>query len=305
VADRSVVLHSDSGSWPLARPWVPLSADPVDERPTTRAVIAVESQRPIAPPPPVTGLPTLTIGPATAWLEAGVGLLRGASGCWGRLDLELLRGTLFADPQVGDAATADLYAMLTIASALLLGRMGRAVIHAGAIVAPDGRGWLVVGDARSGKSTTCVSLASAGCGLLSDDQVVLSTDGPSLVVEGWLRPVHLDEGWGEGIPQGPRQTLHPAALGAVAPCRVAPLAGTVHTVVDPAQPTRVSRLSAGDGFTGLVRQSPWLLADRVSAPALVDLLSRVARLPRLSLRLGLDTFGRPERIRALLTPALS
>ncbi len=63
-------------------------------------------------------------------------------------------------------------------------------------------------------------------------------------------------------------------------------------------------MAAGDAFTGLVRQSPWLLADRVVAPSLADILSAVARLPRFSLRLGLDTFGRPDRLRALLTPAL-
>ena len=144
--------------------------------------------------------------------------MRGATACWGRLDLEALRATLWADLAAGEAAGADVYAMLTIASALLLGRMRRPLIHAGAVVAPDGKGWLVVGDARSGKSTTCVSLASSGWGLLSDDQVVLTPNGPTLEVEGWLRPVHLDEGWNEGVPRGRRRTVHPAELGGGATC---------------------------------------------------------------------------------------
>jgi hypothetical protein len=295
LADRSLV-----------HPWVPLSCDPAEAGAPPHAVVAVEPMQSPTPASGQLGPPTLRIGPVGAWLEAGSAnpVLRGTTAGWGRIDLTTLHSTLWADLEAGEAAGADLYAMLTIASALLLGRMSRALIHAGAVVAPDGRGWLVVGDARSGKSTACVSLASTGCGLLSDDQVVLTLNGRRLEVEGWLRPVHLDEGWDEGIPRGRRRTTHPSELGGGTTRRVVPLAGTVHTSVDAAQPTRVSEIPAGDAFTGLVRQSPWLLADRVVARSLVDMLSGVAQLPRFALRLGLDTFGRSDRLHTLLTPAL-
>jgi hypothetical protein len=306
LADGSLELRSDARCWALVRPWVPASCDPVAGDRPSRAGIAVKASQSPGGPDAGAGPPTLRVGPVGAWLDpaAASAILRGATACRGRLDLGSLHATLRADLNGGAAAGADLYAMLTIAAALLLGRMTRALIHAGAVVAPDGRGWLVLGDARSGKSTACVSLASAGWRLLSDDQVVLTPTGPSHEVEGWLRPVHLDEGWDEGVPRGRRRTVPPEELGAALTSGVVPLAGTVHTSVDPGQPTSVSGVYAADAFAGLVRQSPWLLADAPVAPALADLLSGVARLPRVSLRLGADTFGRPDRVRALLTDAL-
>ena len=70
---------------------------------------------------------------------------------------------LRVDPAIGPSAATDLYSMLTISAALLCAGLGRALLHAAAVVAPDGTAWLLVGDARSGKSTTCANLAR-GCG---------------------------------------------------------------------------------------------------------------------------------------------
>src|SRR5207245_6776974 len=83
------------------------------------------------------------------------------------------RARLWVDPAPEPEAAGDVYSMLTVATALLLAGLGRALVHAAAVVHPDGGAWLLVGDARSGKSTTCATLVSAGWGYLSDDQVVL------------------------------------------------------------------------------------------------------------------------------------
>lgn len=302
LADGSAILKTASTCWPHTRAWLPLSCTEFSEHGTARATLAVEALTASADPRVPESEPTVRVGEVRAWIdhEQGHAALRGRSRTRGSIDLRSLTGHLHVDLDSGERAGTDLYSMLTIASALLLGRMGCVLIHAGAVVARDGRGWLVVGDARSGKSTTCVSLAACGLGLLSDDQVVLRPSGDAVQVEGWLRPLHLDEGWERGVPQGQRRTLHPSAFGQDGSPRHVPVSGTIHTAVEADAPTRVTELSAADAFTRLVRQSPWLLADRAVAPAVVETLTRVAGLPRLSLRLGLDTFGRPERMRELL-----
>ena len=252
--------------------------------------------------------PTLRIGNVRAWLDgkADTAILVGGSSAVGGIDLSGHRARLVVSPGAGEAAAAELQPMLTIAAALLLGRIGRILLHAGAVVATDGRAWLVVGDARSGKSTTCVSLAASGWGLLSDDQVVLQGSGEGdLRVEGWRRPLHLDEGWDRRRPTGSRKTVAPAALGLRLAAGPIELAGTLHTSVAAARPTTAATLSAGDAFIGLVRQSPWLLADRAAAPAIVDRLSALARLPRLTLSLGCDTFGQPDALRAVVEHGLT
>jgi len=95
---------------------------------------------------------------------------------------------------------------------MLVGRLGGALIHGGAIVDDDGGAWLLVGDSHAGKTTTCVSLVDAGWRYLADDQVVLRRDGAnSLVVEGWPREPHLDAGWTSGTITGQRIAFDLAA----------------------------------------------------------------------------------------------
>src|SRR5439155_7437348 len=185
------------------------------------------------------------------------------------------------------------YSMLTVSAALLLAGLGRALVHAAAVVAPDGDAWLLAGDARAGKSTTCATLASAGWGYLSDDQVVLTGREDGIEVEGWLRPFHLDGETGE------RREVAPAELGLGGGWRrTARLAGAIFPVVAPAEPTLLTPVAAADALARLVRQTPWLLACRRTAPAVLALLTRAVADGAFSLRLGRDTY----RDAAILTP---
>ncbi|KPJ97147.1 MAG: hypothetical protein AMS20_17580 [Gemmatimonas sp. SG8_28] len=283
LADGSAVVETDPSCWPYVEPWIPLHCAELESDAAARATLTVAPLPARTSPPDPAGDATVRVGDS--------------------IDLRGPTGELYVDLDDHERARGDVYSMLTVASALVLGRLGCVLIHAGAVIARDGRSWLVVGDARSGKSTTCVSLAACGLDLLSDDQVVLRADGDDVQVEGWLRPVHLDDGWDRKIPVGERRTIHPSALGRWEDIRVAPVAGTIHTAVEPDTPTHVTDLSAADAFARLVRQSPWLLADRGVASAVVATLTRVAGLPRHVLHLGRDTFGRPERLRATL-PAI-
>src|SRR5437773_2182067 len=143
----------------------------------------------------------------------------------------------------------------TVPAALLCAGLGRALLHAAAVVAPDGTAWLLVGDARSGKSTTCANLArgGGGWGYLSDDQTVLAATEQGIMVEGWPRAFHLDEAWERGEVSGRRRAIEPAAVGIGDRRRLAPLAGILLPVVRPDQPTTLAPVSAGQALAELVR----------------------------------------------------
>jgi hypothetical protein len=306
LADHSLLLHADSHCWPLVRRWLPLNCDAVRDEPAARASITIgpmgdgpREQRPNKPS-------ALRLGQVHAWMddENRAALLCGTTDSVGRVDLESLDARLELDVGAEPHVREDAYSMLTVSAALLLGRMGRALIHAAAVADPSGRSWLIVGDAGSGKSTTCVGLAGDGHQLLSDDQVILSSADGNVTVEGWVRPLHLDEGWEAGAPTGQRRTVEPSELGLAFSPSVGTVMGTLHPAIAAEQPTGVTSIPAAEAFTNLVRQSPWLLADRLAAEAVVGILSAAARLPSYALSLGLDTYGRGPKLRSLLDSAL-
>ena len=296
VEDDALELTLETPLWPLVERWLPLGlAPPAGGEAPSRATIELRAaDTPLRHP---TAQPMLTLDRVRAWPDDRRGtLLRGglpASG--GVVSLDVGRARLYADPAQHGVAAADVYSMLTVSAALLLTSLGRALVHAAAVVDPDGAAWILAGDARSGKSTTCVTLASAGWEYLSDDQVVLTADGADGVrVSGWLRPFHLDRGGRE--PTGERREVLPSELGLTRWRRSAPLAGVILPVVLASQPTRLVPLPAADALAGLVRQSPWLLACPRAAPRVFALLTQAVGGVSYRLELGLDTFRRPSEL---------
>jgi hypothetical protein len=304
TSDGTLRLVLDRALVTLAERWVPQQLGDAASHRATGALIDVRCSGRAAPRSPA--LATFSLGSVRAWVDERRAVVRlggvlPSSG--GAVSLASRRARLSVDPARGDRAATDLYSMLTIAAALLVAGLGRALVHAAAVLGPDGAAWLLVGDARAGKSTTCANLARAGRSYLSDDQVLLAATEQGIVVEGLLRTFHLDEGWERGEVSGRRRAIHPAALGLGDRQRLAPLAGIVLPVVEPAQPTTFAPISAGQALAGLVRQSPWLLAHRTIAEPGIMLLSRAAQRPAFSLTLGLDTYRDPARLGALFTAA--
>jgi len=297
VADGAVRLALERSLYPVAERWIPQRLGEACDAPA-RATISVRAASVALRHP--TDAPTLTLGRVAAWVKQGqeraAVVLRGvALSSGGVLSFDPGRARLQVDPAQAADAAADLYSMLTVSAALLLASQGRALVHAAAVVAPDGGGWLLAGDARSGKSTTCATLASAGWGYLSDDQVVLTGREDGIEVEGWLRPFHLD---GE---TGVRREVAAAELGLRGGWRrTARLAGAIFPVVSAADPTLLTPLSPADALARLVRQTPWLLAQRPTAPAVLALLTRAVRGGAFSLRLGSDTYRDAARLAACL-----
>jgi len=300
VADGAVRLALERSLYPLAERWIPRGlGEPRGV--SARGTISVRACRASLRRP--TEPATLALDRVAAWVDQGgaTAVLRGAvPSSGGVLSLAAGRGRLQVDPARAQEAAGDLYSMLTISAALLLARLERALVHAAAVVAPDGRAWLLAGDARSGKSTTCATLAAAGWGYVSDDQVVLAARPDGVEVEGWLRPFHLDRNGDGGEPTGERREVTPAELGLPAWRRTARLAGVILPTVAAGEPTVLTPAPAADALAGLVRQSPWLLACRDAAPAVLALLGRAVAGGAFSLRLGRDTYRDPARLAACL-----
>ena len=329
-ADGRLVLESAPELRHLVEPWVPLTARRLESSskqvsPTSdqaASVLRVEpaaSSRNEPPEEPA----TLEMESVRAWVRGDSTFLLGGE-TWGEVDLFTGKADLFVvHGGEKEGAGEEVFWLLSLASALLLGRLGRCLLHAGAIADKEGMVWLVAADGGSGKSTICANFVRAGWGCLSDDHVVLIGDEEGLEVQGWLRPFGLDEAWPSGSPTGRKVRVDLAALGerstfptsgrlkgvlvperggcveshvrgkrrpdsregmsAVASGKKHFAAGPGNTVVEPMRPAEILPV--------LIRQAGWLVADRQCAPASLRLLERAASLPAYRLRLGHDAFS--------------
>lgn len=311
--DRAVVLQVDPGLEPWVDRWRPLLVPDSDTVPAGQgAIIRVVrgSKTDVGAPEGVpAGEPQLKLGAVELHAHGADVLLMCSRSSHVRARIRLrnrqARIEVLSEAQSPDEETVwETYSMLTLAAALLLGRLERAVVHAGAVVAPDGGAWLLAGDTHAGKSTTCASLIARGWSYLSDDHVVVWRSGEDVLAAGWLRPFHLDAGWTRGSPTGERAPADPMTLGPGRPLASANVRGVLLPGIKPELPTQLSVASPGDALAALIRQSPWLMADAASAPGVLELFRSIVAMPRFRLRLGLDVYGRPEELEGRLIDLL-
>ena len=306
LADGSLQLHVERRLLPLLRGWLPLVPDSAAPPSGDAVILQVVS---CSAPGTLSrsSLPAIRFGSASGWIEEEHGVaLQGAGGCTGHVDLSRARAELrVPESPAGSGAVAEgLHEVATLASGLLLARLGRTFAHAAGVVDPGGGAWLLVGDSHAGKSTTCINLVSAGWEYLSDDHVVLHRDEQTghFVVEGWPRPFNLDVGWDAGAPRGRRIAVDPNTRWPGRWRRLAPLAGILFPRVEAESRSALERLHPADALSRLLRAMPWLFFDRHSARGLLACLQAIALKPAFSLRLGLDTYRDTERLLACLAP---
>ena len=337
--DRGLRLEIEPALLPLLAGWAPVA--------TSSAPLEAVPSGPVATPPPmpIPGVggslvrvvrhrcprpeapaaePDVRHGSATGWVDddTETALVHGAAGGWARV----IPSQGFAEvvaPPFGSAdpselandrapefvqAAADLRAMCTIAVALLAGRREGVLVAASAVIAPDGGGWLVVGEANSGKSTTVAHLVTAGWGYLADEEVLLHAgNGGNVWLEGWPRALPMDGAWPYGralasIAGRSRSSGESGGLARARWRRTAPLAGILATQLAPDLPTQLLPATADASLASLVRATPWLLADQGSTRYELGLLRSAARVPTWGLRLGRDTHGDVARLAKCLRP---
>lgn len=111
-------------------------------------------------------------------------------------------------------AEDDMVSGLLIATALpaVLWMRRDAVLHAAAVVSPDGFALALAGVSGIGKSTVTRQLLAAGAGLLADDTIRLSGSGGRVDASG------LPGGYHFAPPDGPTRLFHPIAAPQRVPC---------------------------------------------------------------------------------------
>jgi hypothetical protein len=292
VEDGALVVEADRGAWGAVEPWIPLAARTPATDGDAAARIRVESTPPDAAVP--AGEPVLELRSVQGWVLPGERVVLAEPGgrIGGTVDLAGRSASVGIDPDADPGTLGvEVFSTLTIAAALLLTRLERALVHAAAVVAPGGGAWLLAGGSFSGKTTTCVNLIRGGWDYLADDHVVLSPDAAGGIrVEGWPRRFNLDHGYEGGASLGVRSRVDPGGFGPGRLRAAAPLAGVLFPRVEAEHPTALAPLHPAGALAFLLRHTPWLLADAGGARPVLELLQRAARLPAYELRLGRDCY---------------
>lgn len=175
---------------------------------------------------------------------------------------------------------------LLVALLFVLRRLGWYHAHGAALIDAAGRGWMFVGNSKTGKSTTTALLASCGWAVSTDDIAFLEHDGAKVAVRGFRSPIALRDGGRDllaargHLPEGGSEMARrmktgytPEALGGrwtetvVPSILLFPTIGT-HTSIEPMRPSAV--------LSELVIWSRWVLYETLHAQQHLDLLGQLA-----------------------------
>lgn len=186
-------------------------------------------------------------------------------------------------------------------------RAGHYHVHAGTAVDPSGRGWMLIGDSTSGKSTTTALLATRGWQVSTDDIAFLTARGERAAVVGFrsqiaLRPgglALLGQAGGIAMPQRGKTGYWPEDLGATWVQTIEPeiivftSIGGTRTKLEPMATVEVIRL--------LLRGSLWVMFEERAAQEHLDLLAQLGRQSRCFRgTLAPDLFSAPGALEDLL-----
>jgi hypothetical protein len=242
--------------------------------------------------------PAFELESLRVWVDGDAAIGAGEA-AFGGIDLARLRASVGVTASSAQALT-EVFWLLTASAALLLGRLGCALLHAGAVVDGQGRAWLLVGSGGSGKTTACANLMRTGWRCLADDHVVLSREaGGEIWAHGLARAFGLDAGWPEDESLGEKRRVDPLTIAADGLVPSAPVAGVLLPSISK-EPTTFEPAGEAETLGQLLRQSPWLTIDRAKAKPLMDLLGAAARGKNGHLRLGPEAFRDPAPIAAAL-----
>ena len=191
---------------------------------------------------------------------------------------------------------------------VLLRRIGWFHLHAATAIDPDGRGWLVAGNAEAGKSTTAALFAASGWRVGTDDAAFLERHGERIVVHTCHAPIALRKGGrrllakagGIALPARGKVGFWPEDLGGVWTPMVDPEIIIFTSVGDTR--TAAEPLPRSAAVAELVRWSAWVMLELALAQSHLDVLTRLTHQARCyRVTLGSDLFARPNRLIELVT----
>jgi len=219
------------------------------------------------------------------------------------------RATVQMTPEAVAALETAERAFLLVTLLFVLRRVGWYHIHCAALVDPRGRGWLLVGQSCSGKSTTSALLASHGWSVSTDDIGFLSHsrgEGSKGSVEGFRSPIALRDGGqallgkagGIDLSRRGKTGFDVEDLGARWVSRVTP---EFLLFTSTGTTTSVTALGPRAVINHLIESSLWVLFELVHAQEHLDALARIATQSRaFSATLGPDLFANPDLLQELV-----
>lgn len=186
-------------------------------------------------------------------------------------------------------------------------RSGHYHVHAGTAIDSSGRGWMLIGDSCSGKSTTTALLAARGWQVSTDDIAFLTSRGGRAAVVGFRSPIALRPGGlsllgrAGGIPLQSRGKtgFWPEELGATWVQTIEPEV-LVFTSVG-GERTKLERMSTSDVIAQLLQWSLWVMFEPTAAQEHLDLLAQLGRQARCyRATLAPDLFDAPGALEDFL-----
>jgi hypothetical protein len=188
-----------------------------------------------------------------------------------------------------------------------LRRVGWYHIHGAALVDPAGRGWLLVGHAKSGKSTTSALLARNGWSVTTDDIGFAAKTDDDVRLHGYFCPIGLREGGyallgatgGIDFARRGKMGFYPQDLGGSWVPTVQPEILLFPSV---GEKTSVEPLGARQAMNALIDSSIWVLFETTHAQEHLDALSRLVKQSRcFKATLGPDLFDNPALLQELVS----
>ncbi len=193
--------------------------------------------------------------------------------------------------------------------AFLMRRVGLHHIHSATLRDPSGRGWLLTGQSRSGKSTTTSLLARQGWAVGTDDIAFLTVGATRETTDlvAWRERLAIRDdavaaiGYEGGTALETRgKTGWSAEELGVEVARITPERLAFPTV-NASAVTSVVPISAKAALLRLMESSPWVGFEADLADEHLGLMTRlVKQAPAFELMLGRDFLARPELLTELV-----
>ncbi|MGH7582293.1 MAG: hypothetical protein ACREL5_03595 [Gemmatimonadales bacterium] len=196
---------------------------------------------------------------------------------------------------------------LLITLIFLWKRHGYYHVHAATAIDPHGRGWMLIGNSCSGKSTTTALLASRGWQVSTDDIAFLTSGGDRAAVRGFRSRVALRAGGYELLqrPGGTALTSRrktgfwPEELGATWIPVVKPDIILFTSVAG--ERTMFRAATPQEIMQELLQWSLWVMFESTNAQEHLDLLAQLGRQAKCyRATFAPDLFAAPEGLEAFL-----
>ena len=196
----------------------------------------------------------------------------------------------------------------------IMHRLGYFELHAAASAYRE-HGYLFLGSSGSGKTSTMLSLIASGWNYLSDDAIAVSADPEGQI---WaralrrsfsLKPDHLERDptlaacATETVPGTGKRRIDPRQIWPERYRSVTRPTFIIACNVADEDVSRVTPISRSESLARLVGSTPWLMFDRATAPAHLEIFrSLAAACCGFELSAGRDLLRDPARIASLLAP---